>query len=134
MLSYDAFQRIVDNACSLDTCYSGDATRWNASNPVIGHCCIVSLLAQEIYGGSILKVKYNDDGRRGTHFYNHINGQMVDFTKVQFSNNVSFTEYSIADRKKLLKPIAVRSRYEILRAKIHNDNVMAAPSLQEQIV
>jgi hypothetical protein len=45
---------------------------------VKGQDSVISLLIHDIFGGEILKTP----GKKGWHFYNRINGERIDFTKL----------------------------------------------------
>lgn len=51
----------------------------NQKRPVNGQDTIISLLIHDIFGGEILKTHKN----KGWHFYNRINGERVDFSKLK---------------------------------------------------
>ncbi|WFU70593.1 hypothetical protein [Bradyrhizobium sp. CB2312] len=48
--------------------------QWLASNPARGQCSVTALLANEFFGGEILKTPLAE----GDHFYNRINGNYLD--------------------------------------------------------
>lgn len=62
------------------------STLWKAENPALGQCGVTALVAQDILGGDILKTPYGDIW----HFYNLIDGQVIDFTESQFKSKLEY--------------------------------------------
>lgn len=61
---------------------------WSQENPAKGQCSVTSLVAQDLFGGSILKTKTYG----GTHFYNAIDGVKWDMTVSQFDRPIPFED------------------------------------------
>ena len=73
------FEAILPRICDRDTAF--DSKSWSLENPLWGHCAIISVLAQNLFGGDILFGK-NGDVR---HYWNRMtNGLEKDFTIAQF--------------------------------------------------
>jgi hypothetical protein len=53
----------------------------NANDPTYGQCAITAMIVNDLFGGTIHKIKV-DNG--GTHYFNKINGEYVDLTSDQF--------------------------------------------------
>lgn len=68
-------------------CYSPE----NA--PSYGQCAQTAIVIQEHFGRDILKTDGwpRDDGTKGSHFYNRINGKRYDFTAGQFTEMSNYT-------------------------------------------
>lgn len=47
------FQKIIQDICFRDT--SADPEHWSTENPLWGHCAVVSLLAQDHFGGALMR-------------------------------------------------------------------------------
>lgn len=62
------------------------STLWKAKNPALGQCGVTALVVQDILGGDILKTPY----REIWHFYNLIDGQVIDFTESQFESELEY--------------------------------------------
>jgi hypothetical protein len=54
MITQVVFSQILPKVCMRDT--SADPEHWTPENRLWGHCAIVSLLAQEYFGGELLRV------------------------------------------------------------------------------
>ncbi len=50
--SIQEFNNLIPDICSQET--SSHPELWNKENPTQGHCAIVSVLAQELFGGEIV--------------------------------------------------------------------------------
>ena len=61
---------------------------WKPENPALGQCGVTALLAQDRFGGTILKTEVG--GRR--HFYNRIDGRRIDFTAEQFDRPIDYRD------------------------------------------
>ena len=73
----------------LERCWSARTSRqWSPDNPANGQCAVTSLVLQDIYGGSLLKTRVGD----AWHFYNEIDGRIVDLTESQFSGPVDYSD------------------------------------------
>ena len=62
------------------------STLWKADNPALGQCGVTALVVQDFLGGDILKTPYGDIW----HFYNIIDGDVIDFTKSQFDQPIDY--------------------------------------------
>lgn len=72
------YDRLV-SAWSAET-----SSNWSIANPAKGQCSVTALIAQDVFGGEILKT--HTPG--GTHFYNLIDGVRWDFTVSQFDRPI----------------------------------------------
>jgi hypothetical protein len=72
----EQFRRVLPECWS-----SGTSSRWTADNPASGQCSVTSLVANQLFGGELLRTIV--DGQ--DHFYNRFGGQIVDFTAMQFT-------------------------------------------------
>ncbi len=77
------FGRCLERAWSNQS-----STRWRADNPALGQCGVTSLVANDAFGGEILKTRVEG----GWHFYNRIDGRRVDFTASQFSDPLDYQD------------------------------------------
>ena len=76
-------QKALEASWSLES-----STLWTEGNPASGQCGVTALVAQDFLGGEILKTPYRDIW----HFYNRIDGEVVDFTKSQFVEPVEYVD------------------------------------------
>lgn len=67
---------------------SSNPDGWTKENPLYGHCAVVSVIAQNIFGGNLLRTSLKDTqfSEMGSHYINEIDGTRVDFTKSQFGD------------------------------------------------
>jgi hypothetical protein len=66
-----------------------ESPRWKPNNPAQGQSSLISQLICDIFGGEILKTRR----KNGWHFYNRIDGEIIDFTKSEtdkFFENTNF--------------------------------------------
>ena len=77
-------------ACQKKT--SSARKNWSAENPTWGHCAVVALTVQDIYGGDIVRVTYKTrDGVSGSHYFNIMpDTSRLDLTFDQFPPGTEF--------------------------------------------
>ena len=79
------FKEILPLICDAET--SADPKGWTPDNPLWGHCAVVSLIAQNLFGGELLRVSLEDTkfANMKSHYWNRlIGGREIDFTEDQF--------------------------------------------------
>jgi hypothetical protein len=86
---------------------------WRADNPARGQCNVTALLANDLFGGDILKTPLPD----GDHFYNRIDGDRIDFTADQFDTPVDYVDLP-SSRTEALAGTTLE-KYEALRSEFH---------------
>lgn len=74
-ITIDMMQEALQNSWSIES-----SSLWTVHNPAAGHCGVTALVVNDIMGGDIIKTRF--DGM--WHFYNRIDGKVIDFTKSQF--------------------------------------------------
>ena len=118
-IDYNIFSKIIINICRKDTSSSPDA--WISKNPLFGHCAVVSLLAQDIWGGEILRASLSNTyfANLRSHYWNLLeNGLEIDFTKEQFTDNYPGNLPSeISSREHILSYPPTFQRYELLKTR-----------------
>ncbi|MDB5181051.1 MAG: hypothetical protein JWO54_814 [Candidatus Saccharibacteria bacterium] len=110
------------NSWSAET---SNSDKWNKDNPPMGQCAVTACVVQDYLGGEIINVLASDKFGNGvSHYLNVINGETVDLTRSQFSNDVAFGEprtktgnYSTT-REYCLSFLDTNKRYEILASKV----------------
>jgi len=119
------FLKILKSICSAQT--SADPDGWTSENPLWGHCANVSLLAQDIYGGTLVRGSLKDNSKYSylkSHFWNRLpSGEEYDFTSEQYPD-ISFQQLPVEERTRervLSHPDTVR-RYELLK-KYFNEKI-----------
>lgn len=115
-MTLEKFQEIILKICKADTCNPPED--WISENPTMGHCAIVSILAQELFGGIIVRVSLEGTPyeKFKSHYLNVIDGKEYDFTLNQFESNPYLNkERQEKNREYLLSNINTKKRYEILK-------------------
>jgi len=82
----ERFKQLLPLICDKET--SSDPDNWTPENPLWGHCAIVSLVAQNLFGGELLRgslMEVPGFERMRSHYWNKLaDGSIEDFTKSQF--------------------------------------------------
>jgi len=117
-MTKDNFKELIVSVLDRDT--SAHPEQWTWGNPFWGHCTVVSLLAQDIFGGDIMRVdlsKVPGFENIKWHSWNRLpDGEEIDFTKSQFHKK--FPENLkpwVADRTQLFSYGGIEKRYLLLK-------------------
>ena len=86
---------------------------WLAGNPARGQCNVTALLANDLFGGNILKTPLPE----GDHFYNRIDGDRIDFTAEQFDTPIGYLDLP-SNRTEALASTTLE-KYQALRSAFH---------------
>lgn len=114
-MTIEKFQEIIPKICEADTCNLPED--WVREIPTMGHCAIVSILAQELFGGIIVRVSLEGTPyeKFKSHYLNVIDGKEYDFTLNQFESNPYLNkERQEKSREDLLSHSNTQKRYEVL--------------------
>ncbi len=113
-MNKEEFYRNILSICNEDT--SSDPINWSKDNPTYGHCAIVSVLAQELFGGVILRKSYIENGIENSHYLNKLpDNTEIDFTKDQFKGNIpNFSKTEERTKDKILSNPNTLKRYNLL--------------------
>ncbi len=121
-MSQEQFTSLLPKICEKDT--SSNPAQWTAGNPLWGHCAIVAILAQEIFGGEVLRQSL--ENVRGlehikSHYINKLpNGIVVDFTSDQFEHELPDNlPTEIRTREKILSYLNTEKRYSLLKLRFN---------------
>lgn len=86
VITPDEFRALLPKICDAET--ASDMKRWTSENPLYSHCAVVSLLAQDLFGGSLLRASllpYPEFAHMRSHYWNKLpSGWETDFTESQF--------------------------------------------------
>lgn len=88
LLTSEEFAELLPALCNAET--SMDPAGWTPRNPLWGHCAVVALVAQNVFGGKLLRALLAGTpfAAMGSHYWNELpNGIRVDFTMSQFGRN-----------------------------------------------
>ena len=98
---------------ALKDCWSFEsAKQWTAENPAAGQCNVTAAVIHDLFGGDILRTKLPE----GYHYYNRINGVVVDLADSQFAKPIEYAN----ENSSLEAAMACVSdgEYEALRTKL----------------
>jgi hypothetical protein len=121
-MDYTEFIAQLKQVVSADT--SADPEGWTPQNPLWGHCAVASLLAQDEYGGDILRGSLEEIPKYAhlrSHFWNLLPDQtQFDFTAEQYLD-LTFKDLHSESRTReriLTHPDTLR-RYELLKERLN---------------
>ncbi|OGM11833.1 hypothetical protein A2Z22_00115 [Candidatus Woesebacteria bacterium RBG_16_34_12] len=117
----DWFEKILPTICDRET--SQDATGWTKENPLWGHCAVVTLIAQDIWGGKLLRASLeNIPGFQHfrSHYWNLLpTGIERDFTRSQFGDSYPLNLTGVErNREYVLSFPETAKRYELLQGRL----------------
>lgn len=108
---------ILKKSWSKDTCFPSGRNTWSSDNPSYGQCAITSIVVQDLCGGKIMKCMCDEV----SHYYNEIDGKIIDYTKDQFKNIPNYELGEERTKKYLLSNEDTKKRYMILLKKVYNN-------------
>ena len=109
--------RIIELSYSKETCCPGLKDGWNVNNKTLGHCAVVSLIVNDFLGGKIMRCM----SETGSHYYNLINGEIIDLTVSQFKEIPKYNLSEERSREYLLQNEDTKNRYKLLLEKVKNN-------------
>ena len=102
-------------------------TEWRSENPSLGQCAVTACVVQDYLGGEIYNsVATFPEGKIESHYFNVVEGEIIDLTKQQFPEETIFSEGEAktkghnSTREYCLSFETTRKRYEILKARVAN--------------
>lgn len=88
-ITVKGFEEFLPKFCDLET--TKDEKNWTQENPLWGHCAIASAVAQNLFGGKLLRASLahvSGFGPRDSHYINLLpDGTKKDFSASQFCEN-----------------------------------------------
>ncbi len=116
-MTKEEFLEKIKEVGSADTSF--DSKGWNKENPLWGHCAVVSLLAQELFGGELVKGdldEYPKYSHLKSHIWNRIDGVDIDFTAEQY-DDISFKDLKdrVVSRESVLNYPGTPERFSLLK-------------------
>ena len=115
----DLYKVLRESWCK-ETAYPSCQKEWNKEDPSYGQCAITAMLVNNMFGGSIHRIRVAGGG---THYFNKINGVFVDLTSEQFelyNIPVDYENNEEIDRQYCGKNADTKKRYDLLVKKISN--------------
>lgn len=129
-ITQEEFKKLLPLICDAET--SADPDGWTPENPLWGHCAVVSLVAQNFFGGTLLRASLKETHFEavGSHYWNLLaDGTEVDFTAPQFGNQYPVNLLSeTRERARVLLHPQTKRRYELLVLRV----VQALSELRRQ--
>ena len=110
----EKLQQALRKSYSADLCYPPAMEWWSEDNPTFGMCSITALVLQDYLGGEIYKISVGD----GSHYFNLIDGKIVDLTAEQFGHEISYDGMTQADRNAMLPARDTEKRYLELKRRV----------------
>ena len=111
------FERVLRTICDAATAY--DADGWSRGNPLYSHCTVASILAQDIFGGKLLRASLKDTLYKHMrwHYWNILPDDIErDVTRTQFTQGYpELSDRIIIARSRPLGHKPTRERYELLK-------------------
>jgi hypothetical protein len=104
---------------------SADPAGWTTDNPLWGHCAVAALLAQDYFGGELVRGDLANHPKYAylrSHYWNRLpDGQDIDFTSSQYTD-LSCTELTseVRDRNRMLAYPDTKKRYELLKERFED--------------
>ncbi|OGZ06147.1 MAG: hypothetical protein A2942_04795 [Candidatus Lloydbacteria bacterium RIFCSPLOWO2_01_FULL_50_20] len=130
-LTFEEFRSTLPLICNRETIK--DSEKWNPENPLYAHCAVVSLLAQDLYGGDLLRASllpYPEFAEMNSHYWNKLpDGKQMDFTTPQFHGRRPPLIGESRTRRHMLfdpntgEPREIMKRYKLLAlrlARVHS--------------
>jgi hypothetical protein len=113
----------------LDICMRADTSastaEWSPQNPARGQSAVVACAVQDAFGGNIVNcTATTPDGKTESHYFNEIDGHLVDVTRDQFPDGALFSAHAPKAREfnttrdYVLSNKHTAARYDTLRTRI----------------
>ena len=126
VITPEEFRVLLPQICDERT--SNDDRGWTPENPLYAHCAVVSLVAQDLFGGELLRASllpYPEFAHMGSHYWNQLpDGNGIDFTYPQFFGRrpplvgkLKSREYVLYDPK-TKAPRQIMGRYKLLALRL----------------
>ena len=101
---------MLEKSWTKETCSLGLKDTWTIDNKALGQCAVTALIVNDFLGGKIMRCMCES----GSHYYNLINGEVVDLTDSQFKEIPDYILGEERTREYLLSNIDTKNRYLLL--------------------
>lgn len=116
-MDINELKNYLNEAWSEVTCVPSLRNEWNEYNPSLGQCAITALIVNDYFGGKIMRCMTSIE----SHYYNIIEGKIVDLTKEQFLGEIpDYIRGEERTREYLLSNKDTEKRYNILKENLYN--------------
>ena len=117
-LNLDTLKQILYSCYSKETAYPSCQKDWVPDDPTYGQCAVTAMIVHDYFGGTIHRIRV-DGG--GTHYFNKIDGKIIDFTKEQFDLYNIPVKYEPNEEMNLDyvgKNADTKKRYDLLKSRV----------------
>ena len=120
-ITVEEFKALLPAICDRET--SPDPKHWTAENPLCGHCAVVALVAQNLFGGELLRAslaEIPEFAHMRSHYWNHLaDGREIDFTAPQFGRHYPQNlKAEVRARSYVIGYPETAKRYELLVSRL----------------
>ena len=107
----------LKSICSEQTASPLNREDWSPTNPFLGHCAIVTAIANKKFGGDVIRGVIAESGI--AHYWNRIDGKEYDLTKEQFDGkHITLTDIQTSSVERILNNEETLYRYHLLLASL----------------
>jgi hypothetical protein len=92
----EELKKALESSWTRQTCYGPFRHVWNNQCKAVGQCYSTALIVQDILGGELVKGK---DSQGRSHYWNKVDGVVIDFTRDQYPDDEIFSELRLVQRK-----------------------------------
>lgn len=104
----EALRIVISKSWNSETCVPSLREKWSEENPSLGQCAITALVVNDFLGGNIMRCMSST----GSHYYNFIDNEIMDFTREQFGQETPDYEHGEErSREYLLGNEDTKARY-----------------------
>ncbi len=103
----------IEKSWSIDTTYKVD--EWTEDNPAWGQCAVSAYLLNEMLLIPVKRCFFYYKGEERPHYYNEIEGKVLDLTSSQFDDSYTFFGHSYFYSKELIVNRWMFERYCIFK-------------------
>ena len=111
--------KVIELSWNKNTCSPSLQDNWNKENKALGQCAITALIVNDFLGGKIMRCMCES----GSHYYNLINGNIIDLTSAQFNEIPDYTKGEERTREYLLSNKDTKKRYILLLNRVKDNFV-----------
>ena len=115
IMSLESFEKALPSICDRQT--SADPDGWTEGNPLWGHCAVASLLAQDMFGGELLRASLVSTpfAQMRSHYWNRLpDSREKDFSRAQFGDQYPTLTGEVRTRDYVLSNSETAMRYALL--------------------
>jgi hypothetical protein len=120
MITPEEFKSTMRKICDAKT--SAHPDQWTSQDPFLGHCTVVALVAQDVFGGDILRVDLRTvPGFEEIkwHSWNKMpSGEEIDFANPELKDRLpKSVPVEVRTRENLFSYPTIQKRYELLKSR-----------------